>query len=53
MKNGKRPNKQQKEAMKAYRLNPNNWLVVKSLPEELHIVNRDPLKMNKVKVIAT
>jgi hypothetical protein len=41
MKNGKRPTRKQKEAIKNARLNPDNWLVVKSLPDELHIVHRE------------
>lgn len=40
MKNGKKPTKKQKEAIKTAKLNPDNWLVVKNLPNELHIVHR-------------
>jgi hypothetical protein len=40
MKNGKKPTKKQKEAIKKARLNPDNWLVVKNLTNELHIVHR-------------
>lgn len=41
MKNGKKPTKRQKEIIKQARLNPDNWLVVKNLPDELHIVHRE------------
>ncbi|QPA33441.1 hypothetical protein ISX45_18945 (plasmid) [Anoxybacillus caldiproteolyticus] len=40
MKNGKKPTKKQKEAIKKARLNPDNWLVVKNLTTELHLVHR-------------
>jgi hypothetical protein len=40
LKNGKKPTKKQKEAIKKARLNPDNWLVVKNLTTELHIVHR-------------
>ena len=41
MKNGKRPNKAQKISMVAAGLNASEWLVVKNLDSELHIVNRN------------
>lgn len=41
MKAGKRPTRRQKLAIKWVGLNPSNWLVVKNLPEELHIVHRE------------
>lgn len=40
MKAGKRPTLRQKIAIKWAGLNPNNWLVFKNLPDELHIVHR-------------
>ena len=39
MKNGKRPNRTQKEIIAAANLNPKEWYVVKNLPSKLHIVN--------------
>jgi hypothetical protein len=41
MKNGKKPTRRQKEAIRYVQLNPDNWLVVKSLPNELHIMHRE------------
>ena len=41
MKNGKRPNRAQKEIIAAASLNPKEWYVVKNLPSKLHIVNKD------------
>ncbi|WCK55400.1 hypothetical protein PP175_05460 [Aneurinibacillus sp. Ricciae_BoGa-3] len=41
MKQGKRPTRKQKEAMLFARLNSDNWLVAKSLPDKLHIVHRE------------
>lgn len=44
MKNGKKPTLRQKKIMKASGLVPENWLVVKDLDSELHVVNRVSLK---------
>lgn len=38
---GKNPTRQQKQIMKERRLNPNNWLVIKNPPKELHLQNRE------------
>ncbi|GAF63618.1 hypothetical protein BTS2_0509 [Bacillus sp. TS-2] len=40
MKNGKRPTKAQKISIKEAGLNYDNWLVSKSLEDELHLVHR-------------
>ena len=40
MKHGKRPTVKQKKFLSAHRLNPDNWLIVKDTPEEMHIVYR-------------
>ncbi|CAM4112508.1 Transposase [Mesobacillus thioparans] len=40
MKSGKRPTKNQKLLMKQANLDPDSWLVVKNLLNQLHIVNR-------------
>lgn len=59
MKNGKRPTLRQKKVMKANGLVPENWLVVKDLGSELHIVSRMSLKkvggkpkLRKLEVVA-
>ena len=44
MKNGKAPTREQKKIMKAHGLIPENWLVVKNLPETLEVVSRAALK---------
>lgn len=44
MKNGKAPTREQKIMMKAYGLVPENWLVVKNLPDSLEVVSRVALK---------
>jgi hypothetical protein len=41
MKNGKRPTLNQKKIIDAARLNPADWLIVKNLPHQLHIIHRD------------
>ena len=37
---GKKPTLKQKRAIAAVRLNPDNWLVEKNPPGELHLVHR-------------
>lgn len=44
MKNGKAPTREQKKIMKAHGLIPENWLVVKNLPDTLEVVSRTALK---------
>ncbi|HJV46613.1 MAG TPA: hypothetical protein VJ824_12940 [Bacillota bacterium] len=41
MKNGKKPSRKQKEAIKFARLNPENWLITKALSDKLHLVHRE------------
>lgn len=41
MKNGKRPTLKQKQSMLSAGKSPKNWLVVKSLEDDLHIVHRE------------
>ena len=40
MKNGKKPTVEQTKLLKKWRLNPENWLVVKNQPEQMVIVHR-------------
>ena len=42
--NGKAPTREQKKIMKAHGLVPENWLVVKNLPDSLEVVSRVSLK---------
>lgn len=44
MKNGKAPTRGQKKIMRAHGLAPENWLVVKNLPDTLEVVSRTALK---------
>ena len=44
MKNGKAPTREQKQILKAHGLVPDNWLVVKNLPDALEVVSRVSLK---------
>lgn len=48
MKHGKKPTLKQKELIKELKLKAENWLVVKNLPGEMHIVNR---KSNKIRIV--
>lgn len=41
MKQGCNPTRKQKALIKQKSLNPANWLVVKNLPNQLHIAHRD------------
>ena len=40
MKHGKRPTRAQKQLLKAWHNNPDNWLIVKDTPTEMVIVHR-------------
>lgn len=44
MKNGKKPTRNQKIMLKSHGLIPDNWLIVKNLPNSLLIVSRNSLK---------
>ena len=44
MKNGKLPTREQKQILRAHGLVPENWLVVKNLPDTLEVVSRAALK---------
>ena len=44
MKNGKVPTREQKIMMKAHGLVPENWLVIKNLPDSLEVVSRVAIK---------
>jgi len=48
MKHGKKPTRKQREIIKKVRLNPDNWLTVKNLPNVLHIMHRES---GKVRII--
>ena len=41
MKNGKRPTLRQKKLIQAVGWNPQNWLVSKHTPKEMHLVHRN------------
>ncbi|MCD8347924.1 MAG: hypothetical protein LUD16_08270 [Lachnospiraceae bacterium] len=47
MKNGKKPTREHMEIMKKHGLNPENWLVVKNLPDSLLVVSRMSLHSGK------
>lgn len=44
MKNGKTPTREEKQIMKAHGLVPENWLVLKNLPDTLVVVSRMSLE---------
>jgi membrane-bound lytic murein transglycosylase MltF len=41
MKHGRKPTLNQKKIIKSAGLNPDNWLIVKNLSNELHIAHRN------------
>lgn len=49
MKNGKRPTRRQMAEIKAYGLNPLNWLVSKDSSKEFLVVNRTSGKKRKLR----
>lgn len=40
MKNGKRPTVRQCQLMKQWKLNPEDWLVIKDTPDQMELVHR-------------
>ena len=48
MKHGKNPSVRQKKFLKSKGLNPDNWLVVKNLPDRLEVVHRASMKPRTV-----
>ena len=48
MKNGKRPTVRQKKLMMWWRLNPDDWLVVKDTPDAMTLVHRLSDKTTRV-----
>lgn len=40
MKNPKKPTRQQRKLMEQWKLNTENWLVVKDTPDEMTVVHR-------------
>jgi hypothetical protein len=41
MKHGHRPTRRQKSQIKTAGFNPDNWLVVKNLSNQLHLIHRN------------
>lgn len=48
MKHGKRPRKRQQNFIKAHGLIPGNWLVVKDMPDQMHLVHRYSDKTTRI-----
>ena len=44
LKNGKKPTLEQKRIMRCHGLVPDNWLVVRNLPDSIEVVSRLSLK---------
>lgn len=51
MKNGKNPTLRQKKRIASYKLNPNNWLVVKDCKDVFSLVNRNSGKVKNIYVL--
>ncbi|WP_204166783.1 hypothetical protein [Bacillus sp. CGMCC 1.16541] len=50
MKNGKRPTKKQKQQIEAAGLNSSDWLIVKNLEQELHLVHRSKMEVITISI---
>lgn len=48
MKHGKRPSRSQKEMLTYYGLNPNNWLIVKNLDDQVEITHRETGRIRRI-----
>jgi len=49
VKHGKAPTVAQKKLLKKWRLNPENWLVVKNQPERMVIVHRFSNQLREIR----
>ncbi|WP_192841130.1 DUF6906 family protein [Bacillus gobiensis] len=48
MKHGKKPTRAQMDIIKMNGLNPNNWLVVKNLSEQMQVIHRETGRLRKL-----
>lgn len=48
MKHGKKPTREQMKLMVKWKLDPTMWLVVKDMPQEMHLVHRHSDKTKKI-----
>lgn len=48
MKNGKRPNRAQKQLLMSYRFNPEEWLISKNTSSEMVIIHRYTGKIRSI-----
>lgn len=51
MKNGKKPTRTQRKLIEYWRLNPENWLVVKDTPEVMIIVHRNGFQTREIRKV--
>lgn len=48
MKHGKKPTREQKKLIQKWKMNPENWLVVKDTPDQMLLVHRHSDKTTKI-----
>lgn len=48
MKHGKNPTREQKKLIQQWKLNPENWLVVKDTPDQMLLVHRYSEKTTRI-----
>lgn len=48
MKHGKNPSVKQKKILKSKGLNPDNWLIIKNLPDRMEIIHRHSMKTRTI-----
>lgn len=48
MKHGKNPTREQRKLMQKWKLNSEDWLVVKDTPSEMHLVHRHFERTKKI-----
>ena len=48
MKHGKKPTVAQKKILKGKGLNPDNWLIIKNLPDKMEIIHRQSMKTRTI-----
>lgn len=48
MKHGKKPTREQKKLLQKWKLNPENWFVVKDTPDQMLLVHRHSDRTTKI-----
>lgn len=48
MKHGKKPTVSQKKFLRSKGLNPDNWLIIKNLPDRMEVIHRESVRARTI-----